>query len=471
MRKYVPEPGCVLQAYSYALDPTPVQDRAIRNHFGARRFAHNWAVAQMKADIWGYREFGITGERPSLAGMRRRWNRHKDVVAARNGKDMLGVSRLQPWWPQVSKEAFSSGIADAVDAYWNWQKSRSGQRHGAQVGFPKFKRKGSDGDRYRVSTGSFGPVDDRHVQIPRVGTVHVHERLKKMLRFQAKGWLKILSMTIRRSGKRILVVFQVDVCRWASRPPETKRDTVGVDAGVRRLATVASPERVLEAVENRRTLDSHLAKLRTLYRNRSRCTSKNSCRYRQRNTAISALHRTIASQRRHEIHVLTTRLAKSHGRIVVEGVDFSKLMEQKGLPGVRKRRRDLADAALAEIRRQLRYKAAWYGSELVEADRFFPSSKLCTACGIRSDIGWDEHWNCTECGSHHQRDDNAAVNLARYPEGEVGPVGAFSSVEGASDFRAEAVPGEARSQVAQASREPLELAIPVVPAKAGKGCD
>jgi putative transposase len=78
--------------------------------------------------------------------------------------------------------------------------------------------------------------------------------------------------------------------------------------------------------------------------------------------------------------------------------------------------------ALGEIGRQLRYKCPWYGSTLIEADRFFPSSKTCHGCGHVQHIGRSEHWTCEECSSSHQRDDNAAINLARWAS--LGSVGA-----------------------------------------------
>jgi len=92
------------------------------------------------------------------------------------------------------------------------------------------------------------------------------------------------------------------------------------------------------------------------------------------------------------------------------------MLRQKGLAGARARRRGLSDSALGEIRRQLAYKTAWYGSRLVVADRWYPSSKTCHACGQVQQIGWAEHWTCTHCGTGHQRDGNAAINLARYEE-------------------------------------------------------
>jgi putative transposase len=130
----------------------------------------------------------------------------------------------------------------------------------------------------------------------------------------------------------------------------------------------------------------------------------------------------VANVRKHAIHVFTTNLAKTHGTVVVEGLDTAGMLRQKGLPGARARRRGLADGALGEIRRQLRYKCAWYGATLIEADRFFPSSKTCHGCGHVQDIGWSERWECDACGAAHQRDDNAAINLARWAS--LGSVGA-----------------------------------------------
>jgi putative transposase len=117
---------------------------------------------------------------------------------------------------------------------------------------------------------------------------------------------------------------------------------------------------------------------------------------------------------------------------VVEGLDAAGMLRQKGLRGARARRRGLSDSALGETRRQLAYKTRWYGSHLTIADRFYPSSKTCHVCGHKQEIGWAEHWTCSPahggCGTIHQRDDNAAINLARYEvtdaasDSVVGPV-------------------------------------------------
>ena len=417
MPGFEPAPGRVVQAFGFALDPTPEQEASISRHFGARRYAYNWTVAEIRLEMALYRECGVSFGPPSLARLRKRWNRNKHRLAV----DTDG----NPWWPEVSKEAFAGGIADAVTAYWNWQKGRSGERQVRRPGRPRFRRKGRDADRYRVGTGSFGVTDRRHVRLPRIGPVRTHENTRRLHRLLDLGRARLLNLTVRLRGTRLLAVFQVELVRpQANVTPPEPGSVVGVDAGVRRLATVANRDGdVIERVENPRPLERSLRQLRTLHRARSRCT-RGSVRHRRRTEAISALNARIANQRGHAMHVLTTRLAKTHGSIVVEDLNVAGMLVQKHIPGARRRRRGLADAGIAELRRQLSYKCIWYGSRLVLADRYHPSSKLCHICGVFNDVGWHERWRCTGCGRPHDRDDNAAANLAHYSEGDVGTVGA-----------------------------------------------
>lgn len=415
---YAPPDGWSMQAFQFALDPTDEQWPLIARQFGGRRKAYNWTVETLKTDIDAYHTTGVETERPSAYGMRKRWNQAK-------GTHCVNAETGEVWWPEVSKEAFACGVRDAVDAYWRWQKSRAGKLAGRRVGFPRFKAKGRDRDRYTITTGQFGLADRRHVKIPKVGVVRLHENARRLERLLALGRAKVRSMTVRRHGNRLLVTLSCDVSRHSrNHQPTQPASTVGVDVGVRVLATVANAEgEILERVPNPRALDRHLPELRRLNRARSRRTP-GSRQYRAVNREISILHARIANVRRHHIHVLTTRLAKTHSRIVVEGLDAAGMLRQKGLNGARSRRRGLGDAALAEPRRQLSYKCGWYGSELVVADRWFPSSKTCHCCGHVQDIGWARQWQCEQCEATHDRDDNASINLARYTPGDLGSVGA-----------------------------------------------
>lgn len=415
----VPE-GWTVQALRFTLDPTEDQARALARHFGARRKAFNWTVAALKADIAAWHATGVETAKPSLQVLRKRWNTVKDSVC-------VNAETGAVWWPDCSKEAYADGIAGAVDAYWNWQTSRAGKRAGRRVGFPRFKKKCRDSDRVCFTTGAMRiEPDRRHLTLPVIGTVRTHENMRRIERLIRGGRARVLAISVRRNGTRIDASVRVLVQR-PIRPKVALPDSrVGIDVGVRRLATVADERgEVLERVANPRPLHAALKEIRHASRARSRCT-KGSRRYRERTTEISRLHRRVNDVRTHYLHVLTTRLAKTHGRIVVEGLDAAGMLRQKGLPGARARRRGLSDAALGAPRRHLSYKTGWYGSQLVVADRWFPSSKTCHLCRHVQDIGWDEHWQCDVCSARHQRDDNASVNLARYEEtlSVVGPVGA-----------------------------------------------
>jgi putative transposase len=415
----IPDGWCV-QAFRFTLDPTEEQSHSLARHFGARRKAYNWTVATLKADIETWHQTGIETEKPSLRVLRKRWNAVKDDVCV---NDETGAV----WWRECSKEAFADGIAGAVDGYWNWQTSRAGRRAGKRVGFPRFKKKGRDADRVCFTTGAMRvEADRRHLTLPVIGTVRVHENTRRIERLIRAGRARVLAISVRRNGTRLDASVRVLVQRPQQPGVGSSGWRVGVDVGVRRLATVANEDgAVLERVPNPRPLDAALKELRHASRARSRCT-KGSRRYRERVTEISRLHRRVNDVRTHHLHVLTTRLAKTHGRIVVEGLDAAGMVRQRGLLGARARRRGLSDAALGTPRRHLSYKTGWYGSHLVVADRWFASSKTCHACGHVQDIGWAEHWQCVGCSASHQRDDNAAVNLARYEETSsvVGPVGA-----------------------------------------------
>ena len=412
-----------MQAFQFALDCTPEQDEVVRRQFGGRRYARNWAVRTLKNDIDRYNATGKATEKPTLATLRKRWNRAKDVecVDTRTG---------EVWWPAISKEAFADGIKAAVNAYWNWQASRAGARAGRRVGFPRFAKKGYERDRVTFTTGAIRVEPDRrHVTLPRIGTVRVHENTRRLARLVVKGRARVLAATVSQRGNRLMVAFRVLVQRPRCQVPSSPDSRVGVDVGVRVLATVANNlGEVLHRVPNPRPLEAGLKELRHLSRERSRRV-QGSRRYEQTRQRIARLHRRIANIRSHHIHDLTTTLAKTHGEVVVEGLDVAGMLRLRGRTGARARRRGLSDSALAETRRQLAYKASWYGSRLVVADRWYPSTKTCHICTHVQQIGWAEHWTCARCGTSHQRDDNAAVNLARYEppvtgDSAVGPVGA-----------------------------------------------
>lgn len=460
MARFEVPAGWVTQAFRFTLDLTPVQASCIRRQFGGRRKAYNWTVATLRADIEAYHSSGSGSEKPTLFGLRKRWNRVKDSECV--------TETGQVWWPEISKEAFADGIRGAVDAYWNWQTSRSGKRAGRGVGFPRFKKKGRDRDRVTFTTGAIRVEPDRrHVSLPRIGTIRTHENTRRLQRLIAKDRARILAATVSRTGSRIVVAFRVIVARPQQPHIADPDSRIGVDVGVRVLATVGADDgTVIERIPNPRALDAALKQIRHLGRERSRRTI-GSRGYRQTQHELTRLYRRVADIRAHHIHNLTTRLAKTHGRIVVEGMDAAGMLGQKGLNGARARRRGLSDAALAEPRRQLAYKTGWHGSILVVADRWFPSSKLCHHCSHKQDIGWREYWTCDNCGTTHQRDDNASINLARYEQAAPADISGVGPVRAADKRGADrktrshrAVGYEARKQRSRKAAEQPRDGVP-----------
>src|SRR4029453_15227489 len=244
------------------------------------------------------------------------------------------------------------------------------RRKGRPVGFPRPKKKGRARDACRFTTGTIKVLPDRkHVQLPRIGVLKTHESTRKLARRLEQGTARILAATISRRADRWFVSFTVEV----QRPIPTtngKPSVIGVDVGIRTLAvlstgtTIANPRARERSQRNRRRLN------RELHRRRP-----NSRRRRLTRRRLARVHGRAADVRRDAIHKLTTTLATGHGILVVEHLNVAGMLQNRRLA------RAIADNGLAELRRQLAYKTTWYGSRLLVADRFYPSSKMCSACG------------------------------------------------------------------------------------------
>lgn len=344
-----------IQAYRFALDLNPGQERDLLAHAGAARVAHNWALATVKAVMdqrtaersYGVPEELLTPSLPwSLAGLRKVWNAAKNDVA--------------PWWREVSKEAFDTGL-DAL-------------------------------------------------ALPRLGRLKLHESARKLARRLDNGTGRIMSATVRRDGGRWHVSFTVEVER-AERSPARPDSVVGVDVGITHLAVLSTGE----LVDNPRHLVAARRRMRALGRALSRRTGPDrrtgrrpSKRWERAATRLGRAHARVANLRREGLHKLTTRLAREHGTVVVEDLNVTGMLADRRLA------RHIADAGFAEFRRQLAYKTGCNGGRLLLADRWYPSSKTCSGCGtVKAKLAVSEReYQCEACGLVIDRDRNAALNLA-----------------------------------------------------------
>ena len=195
-------------------------------------------------------------------------------------------------------------------------------------------------------------------------------------------------------------------------PTPTRPDTaVGVDLGVKSLAVLSTGE----VIANPRHLDVALRELRRLQRQAARRVGPDkrtrrqpSARWRKTQARVARLHTAVANARRDGLHKLSTRLVRTFGTVVVEDLNVAGMTKNRRLA------RHIAGVGMAELRRQIEYKAAWSGVHVHVADRWYPSSKTCSACGVvKAKLRLsDRVYTCDQCGFTLDRDLNAARDLA-----------------------------------------------------------
>ena len=361
----------MIVAHKIALDPNNVQATYFAKAAGVARFAYNWALAewQRQYEAW---KLDNSLLKPSQAALRRQLN---------------AIKREQfPWMLEVTKCAPQMAIIQLGEAFKNFFAGRAK--------YPKFRKKGVH-DRITLTNDQFS-IDGCRIRIPNLGWV----RMREPLRFAGK----IMSATVSRVADRWFVSIAVDT----EDPPKRKAENqgiVGVDLGVSALATLSTGEVITGPKPHKALLD----RLRRLSQSLSR--KQKGSRNRQKAKAkLARLHARIANIRTDALHKLTTEITRRFHAIGIEDLNVRGMMANRHLA------RSIADMSFHEFRRQLEYKAERRGGLVVVANRWFPSSKTCSACGSAQEAMplSVRQWVCPDCGTRHDRDLNAARNLATY---------------------------------------------------------
>jgi len=378
----------VHQAYRFALEPTPAQERALRSHAGASRFAWNWGLARCRE------RYEAEGKWYSGIDLHKLWNAEKKADPA------------LAWWSENSKCAYQEAFRDLDRALRDFVKSRSGQRKGKRLGFPRFKKRGKSRDSFRFSVGPMRCAGST-VTLPKVGTVTTHESTRKLARRLEAGTARILSSTVSRVAQRWFVSFTVEVDRAVS--GHVRAGTaIGVDLGVRTLLTGVDDAGNVVAIGGPKPLRVALRKLRRASRAHSR-KAEGSANRRNASAQLARIHARVANVRADALHKATTDLAKRYATVVAEDLNVTGMVRNRSLA------RAIVDQGFGEARRMLGYKTTWNGGQLIVADRWFPSSKTCSACGAaKAKLSLSERVFCCEsCGHREDRDVNAARNLLK----------------------------------------------------------
>lgn len=378
----------MFEAVKVALDPTPAQERLMLSHAGAARFAYNAALAHVKAAL-------DAGEKPewSFYSLRRWWNANKDTLAV----DADGV----PWWRENSRDAANTGLEALADGLLNWAKSRKGKRKGARVGFPKFKSKDRETPRftYAISgahTGALIKSDSKALWLPRIGRVHCLENVTARV-----DGARVLNMTISRRGGRWYAALTVERDEPTVKQAP-KGGAVGIDLGVKALATLSDGT----VIPNPHHLQADEQRLKRAQQALSR-KMKGSKRRAKAKDRVARIHARVANRRSDALHKVTACLAHAYSDICIEDLNVAGMVKNHHLAKV------VSDASFFELRRLLEYKTAKTGAALHVIDRWYPSSKKCSHCGVvKAKLSLNERiYRCEHCGLVIDRDLNAAINI------------------------------------------------------------
>lgn len=354
------------RAYRYRFYPTPDQAAALARTFGCARYVYNWAL-RLRTDT--YRE-------------------HQERLGYQETSAALTTLKQQgetAWLSEVSSVPLQQALRHLDKAFRNFFEGRAR--------YPRFKQK-----RGRQAATYVGSAFTWNARMRTLTLARLDAPLDIHWSCTFTGIPTTITISKDPAG-RYFVSFLVEE-EIAALP--AVNTVVGVDLGVKDLAVLSTGEKVA----NPRHLQRNTRRLAHAQRElaRKKKGSKNREKARRK---VARAYGKVADQRDDGLHKLTTRLIHENQVICVESLAVKNMVRNHALA------KAISDAGWGELVRQLEYKAAWYGRTVVKIDRWFPSSKRCSACGQILDLlGLDvRQWTCPACGVRHDRDINAARNI------------------------------------------------------------
>jgi putative transposase len=332
------------------------------------------------------------------------------------------------WRRQVCQQVFEEAAVDLGKGLAAWSDFRSGKRKGNRVGFPRFKKKTGDIPSFRLRSkhckGKPPAIRvgehsrPRSVTLPGLGQIGVHDDTRRLRRMLAKGRAKICFATVSDHGGRWWVSLNVEAAdlhtnlQHPCRDPIDDTGWVGVDRGLSAFLVAARVDgtEVANIADAPKALAAGMKHQRRLAKSLSR-KKKGSHNRKDAATRLGRHHEHVANVRRHFLHQVSNELVKTHDRLVIEDLNVHGMLANRRLAQA------ISDAGWAEFARLIKYKQAWRAGQLVEADRWYPSSQLCSICGDRrTNLSLaDRMFTCAN-GHSMDRDRNAATNLARWAQ-------------------------------------------------------
>ena len=360
------------RAHKIRFCPNNEQANHLLRACGIARFAYNWGLSEWKRQY-------ETGEKPSAFGVKKAFNAIKATE--------------YPFAAEVTKCASEAAFANLGKAFTNFFIS---VKQGKKPNYPRFKKRGLH-DSFGIANDKIN-IDGRRVRIPKLGWVKICEDW----RFPKD---KLLSATVSRIANMWFISINSEA---EIEKPALIDHAIGVDVGVKELAVTSDGE----VFKNPKALRKSQLRTRLLQKSIVRKKKKSNNR-RKAVFQLAKHYWRISCIRNDSLHKVSAAITKCAGLIGVEDLHVKGMLKNRRLSGA------LSDAGLSELLRQIEYKAAWRGANVVKADRFYPSSKTCSMCGsVKKELLLSERvYRCNECGFEMDRDLNAAINLKNYAVG------------------------------------------------------
>ena len=355
----------MLKAYKFRLYPNKEQEIYFSKCFGSVRFIYN----KMLNDKIEY------------------YKKNNKMLYNRPAQ----YKKEFPWLKEVDSQALANAQMNLDTAYKNFFRDKN-------VGFPKFKSKKNN---YSYTTNNnqktqiLRIVDDKHIKLPKLKTL---VRIKQHRQIPKNGKIKSATISKNPSGKYYISIL---VEQEIKELPKNEF-AIGIDLGLADFAITSDGVKY----NNPRYLQKSLNKLAKEQRKLSRKKKGSKNRNKQR-IKVAKLYEKIANQRKDFLHKLSSELINENQVICLEDLKVKEMQQNKYLA------QSISDVGWYEFRRQLEYKAKWYGRIISFVDKYYPSSQICSNCGNNTgkkslDI---REFDCPCCGKHHDRDINASVNI------------------------------------------------------------